>query len=195
MLASARALFAVLALPACTTIIHPPPAPHMPSTIAVLDHGRHASLLVEVPGAASVVRYSYGDWGWYALRRTGAVEATDAILLPSQGALGRRELPGPLSAESIARHVRVGIEEAIVLQVEAQAARALIARLDGLYADNLASRIYNESYDLEFVHHPDDYWALRNSNQMVAAWLVILGCEIDGPALLSDWRLGPPRAP
>lgn len=185
-------LVASLALPGCATTIYPPPAVTAPATVAVLDHGRHASLVVEIPGEARMIRYAYGDWAWYALRQTDAVEATRAIFWPSQGALGRRELAGPPSAESISRGVRVAIEHAVFIEVEAAAARDLIARLDGIYAANIATRIYNEAYDLEFVHHPDKYWVFHNSNRMVAEWLAILACEVEGPTILSDWHLRRP---
>lgn len=181
-------VFAFLALPGCATTIYPPTTVAAPAKVAVLDHGRHASLVVEVPGEPRMVRYSYGDWAWYAFQQTGVIEATDAMIWPSQAALGRRELIGAPTPESVARGVRVAIEDAIFIEVEASAARDLIARLDGIYAANLATRIYNDAYDLEFVHHPDEYWVFHNSNQMVAKWLALLGCEVAGPAILSNWR-------
>lgn len=192
MIVAAFVALACLALPGCATTIYPPPAPTAPVKIAVLDHGKHASLVVEIPGEPAMIRYSYGDWGWYALRKTGPIEATKAIFWPSLAALGRRELPGPPSADSLFRGVRVAVEDVVFIDVSAVSARDLIARLDGLYAANVATRIYNAAYDLEFVHHPDDYWAFHNSNQMVREWLTILGCGVEGQAILSNWRLGAP---
>lgn len=173
----------------CATTIYPPPAVTAPATVAVLDHGRHASLIVEIPGETRMIRYSYGDWTWYALNQTGAVEATSVMVWPSQGALGRRELAGPPSVESVSRGLRVAIENALFIEVESSAARELIARLDGIYTTSIATRIYNEAYDLEFVHHPEAYWIFRNSNRMVAEWLTSLACEVEGPTILSNWYL------
>lgn len=184
-------MVAFLSLAGCATTIFPPPAVSEPTKIGVLDHGRHASLIVAVPGEATMVRYSYGDWQWYALRETGATEATSAVFGPTQAALGRRQLAGPLSPDVVQRQVRVPIEAAIFLDVEAAAVRALIARLDGIFAENMSTRIYNEAYDLEFVHYPDPYSISHNSNRLVAEWLTALGCRVEGPAIIvSNWRRG-----
>jgi hypothetical protein len=112
------------------------------------------------------------------------------MLWPTQAALGRRRLAGFPSPDSVAREVRIGVEETIFLDVEADAARALIDQLDGLFFENISTRIFNELYDLEFVHHPEPYSLQHNSNHMVARWLEELGCRIEGSATLSRWQLG-----
>ena len=48
-----------------------------------------------------MIRYSCGDWDWYALRQTGLLERSAAILWPSQAALGRKQLPGPFSPVAV----------------------------------------------------------------------------------------------
>ena len=177
------------ALAACSTSIVPPAHVREPAPIAVLDHGRHSSLLLDA-GDGSMVRYAYGDWQWYALRQTGPTEASGALLLPSKAALGRKRLPGPVSPEGVARNVKVGVEKAYFLEVEASAVRDLMARLDSVFSANLYSRVVNEAYDLEFVPDPEPYnFFSHNSNSVVADWLRALGCRIDGTALWADWRL------
>jgi hypothetical protein len=44
-----------------------------------------------------MVRYSYGDWNWYALRRTGPAEGTAALLWPTHIAvkIGEGDLDPP----------------------------------------------------------------------------------------------------
>ena len=180
-----------LCLPGCTTTVFPPDQVAEPAQVGILDHGRHATLILEVPEGGMLL-YGYGDWTWYALRQTGAVEGSSAVLWPTQAALGRRRLPGPFSPEAVSRAVEVPIEDALYLTVEAAEVRRLVDRLERIFRENIASRVYNPSYDLEFVHHPEPYWILHNSNQVVADWLRELGCRVEGPAVLSDWRRGTP---
>jgi hypothetical protein len=138
-------------------------------------------------------RYAYGDWQWYALRQTGPAEASSALLWPSRAALGRRELPGPFSPAAVSREVRVPIEHALYLTVDARDVRSLVDRLDGIFFENSAARIYNEAYDLVFVPHPEPYSMSHNSNQVVGNWLEQLQCRVEGPTLFSIWKRGTDR--
>lgn len=174
----------------CTTVVVPPVAPNAPRPVFLLDHGRHASLALP-RGDGGMVRYSYGDWRYYAQVKTGFLRGSAAILWPTQAALGRRELPGPLEAAAVRRNVRVWSEQLYELIVDSLAIEALRFKLDSIYEANLESRIYNSAYDLEFVHHPRAYWAFHNSNQVVAGWLEELGCRVSGLALFSRWKLKP----
>jgi hypothetical protein len=169
--------------------VFPPQRVADPARIAILDHGHHASLILETPGDG-MRRYSYGDWQWYALRQTGPAEAVSALFWPSQAALGRRELSGPFSPTAVERAVRVPIEHALYLMVEEQDVRRLVAGLDRVFAENAHAGVYNEAYDLVFVPHPHPYSMLHNSNQVVGEWLEQLGCRVEGPTLLSIWQLG-----
>lgn len=175
---------------ACTTVIVPPVAPAEPGPVFLLDHGRHASLVLP-RGDDGMVRYSYGEWKYYAQVRTGIDEASAAVLWPTRAGLGRRELPGLPGAAAVRRQLRVGIEHLYRVIVDSRKIEGLRARLDSIYEANIETLIYNPSYDLEFVHHPRAYWAFHNSNQVVAAWLGELGCQVHGPALFSNWKVEP----
>jgi len=185
----ALAVASPLWLSGCATTVFPPHDVADPARIGVLDHGRHTSLIMEVPGDG-MVRYAYGDWNWYALRETGAVEGSAALLWPTQAALGRMWLPGPFSQTAVAREVQVPIEHAVYLTVEARAVRRLVDRLDRIFDESGATRLYNETYDLEFVHDPEPYWIFHNSNQVVAIWLEELDCRVEGPTLFAVWQRG-----
>jgi hypothetical protein len=169
--------------------VFPPQHVADPVQAAVLDHGYHTSLIVQIP-EGGMRRYSYGDWKWYALRQIGPAEGSAALFWPSQAALGRKELPGPFSPPAIAREVRVPIEQALYLTVDARDVRGLVDRLDQIYDENRAERVDNRAYDLVFVPHPEPYWIFHNSNQVVAAWLEELRCRVEGPALFARWQLG-----
>lgn len=181
-------------LSGCTTAISPPHDVAAPARVGLLDHGLHASLVLELPDK-SIVRYGYGDWDWYALGQTGVVQGSRAILWPSKAALGRRHLPGPFSPTAVSEQVRIVIEDAIYIEVEADRVRQLVERLDAIFDENIATRVHNPASDLELVKHPDAYWLLHNSNQMVGRWLESLGSEVRGFAILSIWRLDTEQPP
>lgn len=187
----ALAIASPLLLLGCAATAFPPRDVADPVQVGVLDHGRHTSLIVEVPGNG-MIRYAYGDWQWYALRRTGPFEASSALLWPSPAGLGRKELPGPFSPSAVSRQVRVRIEHALYLTVDAGKVRDLIERLDGIFFERRAEHVYNEAYDLVFVPHPKRYSLFHNSNQVVGDWLEQLGCEVEGTTFFSDWRKGAP---
>lgn len=184
MLVLAPALFGGCA----ATTIEPPAAPEDPVSVFLLDHGRHATLVL--PHPEGIVRYAYGDWAWYAEVKTGPLRAVAALLFPSRGALGRRVMDGPATEAAVRGEVRVGIEHLHRFTVEKRRMEALRSELETLFAAGRAVRLENRGYDLTFVPHPESYWAFRNSNQKVAQWLERLGCRIRGSALWSDWRIG-----
>ncbi len=176
---------------ACASTIIPPLEVSDPQPVAVLDHGRHASLVLSTD-RGTMIRYSYGDWALYALMKTNVFRGAGALFWPTQAGMGRRELEGPVSVENIRQRVRVGSEEIFVIIVERSGVDVLREELDSLFQDQIDTRIYNSAYDLEFVHHPKRYCALHNSNQVVAGWLKKLGCRVVGLAIFSDWKLKSP---
>lgn len=179
-----------LVLSACATAIEVPSVVAEPVQVAVLDHGRHASLAIE-QADRSMVRYSYGEWDWYALGATGPVRALAALFWPTTATLGRRVLPGPLSRDTIAARLREGVEAVFIIEVEAAKARGLVERLDRLFVAGESERVYNPDFDLEFVPLANSYWLGRNSNQVTTEWLEEMGCRTDGPAILSVWTVRP----
>jgi hypothetical protein len=181
-------LAALLVQAGCTATVLPPAAVDEPARIAILDHGRHTSLVLEEPGGA-VVLYAYGDWEWFALRRTGPREASAAVLGPSQAALGKKHLPGPLTVQTMLEQVRVLVTDIIILHVERRRLDDLAARLDVVFRANISSLVHNDAYDLDFVYHPEPYSVFHNSNEVVADWLEELGCRVTRPSLFFTWKL------
>jgi hypothetical protein len=175
---------------ACPTTVVPPADPADPVTVFLLDHGRTPSLILPAPGGR-MTRYVYGDWNYYALRNTGLGDGLNALLWPTQGTLGRRELPGPPDPEAVRDQVRVSIENLYPLVVGGAESERLRARLDAEHRAGLAAGSA-EAYDLEFVPHPVRYTYFHNSNHMVAGWLRELGCSTRGPAFNSLWRVTSP---
>ena len=176
-------------LAGCTTTIVPPPAVTDAAPVFVLDHGRHSTLVLPRPGGA--VRYAYGDWRWYAEAQTGLAAGSSGALASTQGALGRRQLPPPVTESGVLGAIGVGVEAVYPLRVEAAEAETLRRDLEALYAANRATRLRNRFYHLDFVHHPEPYSAAHNSNHKVAEWLRRMGCRIEGAAFWSSWRVVP----
>jgi len=175
-------------LNSCATTIVPPTHLKQSERVALLDHGRHSSLILPDAGG-KMIRYSYGDWQYYALEKTGVLQGSAALFWPSQACLGRRVLTGPVSPENIRHRVVIGIEKILLIHVEGKQIQDLRDHLDGIYMSNQETLIYNPAYDLEFVHHPDPYWIFHNSNQVIGKWLEKLGCSLQGLSLFSDWKV------
>jgi hypothetical protein len=170
----------------CTNTIVPAPALTDPVTIELRDHGRHPSLIIPLSDG-TFVRYAYGDWGWYALGHTGVIQGIDALLLPSKGALGRKILTSPDDFALLRR--RDPAKQTYSITVEGKRAAALHQTLDAAFREQGTSAHFNATYDLEFVHSPESYWALHNCNHVMANWLRALGCRVRGTAAFSSWRI------
>jgi hypothetical protein len=184
------AIGGLLAACAGTYVVDPPSlAPSQPRTpVAVLDHGRHSSLVIGLPDGR-MVRYAYGDWRWYAEGDTGAGQGVAALFEETPGALGRRVLPGPLTRENVQRRVRIVIEQFLLLEVDAGAARHLVARLDAIAEAGRDRMLTNQAVDLDFFPHPVPYTEAHSSNRVLAGWLREMGANVEGDGLIADWRL------
>lgn len=190
MRASVAIVLAAL-LAGCAHVVEPPRDVAEPVPVYLLDHGRHASIVLAREDGA--VRYAYGEWAWYALDRTGPLRALDTLLLATPAALGRRILRGPPTLEAVRAQVRVPIEHAWRIEVERARARALDHALTALFEADLDARVESPLYDLEFVRHPDPYSIGHNSNHVVADWLRTLGCRVETRGPGSAWRLSRAR--
>lgn len=194
--ASAVALLVLVASASgCTARLTEPSAPSSPVSALLLDHGRHASLVL--PGTDDgTVRYSFGDWRYYAKGDTRLRSGIKALFWPTPSALGRRELEAEPEEAAVRGALRVVAEAVFTLQVEEHRARALRTRLDSLFLEGREEAFhYNAGYDLEFVRHPATYWFGRNSNQVLAEWLRELGISVEGLTLTSSWKMEHPEAP
>jgi hypothetical protein len=179
---------AFLALGGCATVVIAPAAPEEPVSVFLLDHGGHASLVLPT-GERGLVRYTYGDFRWYALGQTGIGEGFAALAGGTPAALGRGELKGPAEALALRAQVREGTREVYELRVARAANERLRAELDGIYEASRDTLVYSATYDLEFVRHPVPYSAEHNSNRVMAHWLEALGCEVQGAGLVTNWRV------
>jgi hypothetical protein len=172
----------------CATTLVPPSEVRDPATVILLDHGGTASLVLPNQDAG-MVRFGYGDWNYYALRRTSLGDGIAALFWPTQAALGRRRLNGPVTTDSVRSQVAVPIEAAHEITVERSATVRLREDLEALFAQNLDTLVVTPSVDFEFVHHPAPYTLAHNSNHVVAEWLRSVGVRTHGPAWYSEWKV------
>ncbi len=186
------ALLFGLAGAGCTNTVVRPPTAGDQAAAFLLDHGQHASLVLE--RERGLVRYTYGEWGYYVAGRKGLGRASGTLFGANQAGLGRRPLAGPPELVAVRRHMRVRVEHAWRIDVPAQRAATLGGRLDALFSRQGATRTYNAGYDLTFVRHPAAYHVANNSNHMTGKWLRALGCEVTLATPFSVWSVRDARA-
>ncbi|MFQ3789729.1 hypothetical protein [Halomonas sp. A29] len=180
----------VLLLTACVGRVVPP-APHSltePVDIYLLDHGRHASLVLPRE-EGGMVRYSYGEWRWYVEGRRHLPAGAAAMLWPTAAGLGRGVYPEIDSPAQFHRLAPEGLTDVYPLQAEAGRVQALRQRLDGHFERAAGEPVPSEEFGLEFVPYPRRYSAAHQSNLVVARWLHALDVEVDGSPWFSNWRV------
>ncbi|MBS3803584.1 MAG: DUF2459 domain-containing protein [Oleiphilaceae bacterium] len=174
-------------LPGCSTRVIPPAQPQQPVTVHLMDHGRHASLILPAP-ETGWVRYAHGEWRWYAKHETGFWRAVSALFLPTDAAIARGWLESVPGRGEYSPAIPEGFETIHSFSVEKHQVTALRSRLESHF-EAPEKTYFQARYNLHFVPYPQAYSVLSNSNQVMAQWLRELGAEVESAGLLSDWRL------
>lgn len=187
----AALLLSAVFLSACGFTVIPPPSPSNPAPVFLLDHGGHASLVL--PADNGMVRYSYGDWNWYVLRRTGVTEGSRALFRSTPAGLSRKILSASPTAESVQRTLGIEIENIFLISADVERIARLRDRLDDIFDQNRQSLHHDPTFDLDFVRHPEPYSLGHNSNTVVAEWLRELGAEVRGGGPFSRWTIKEPH--
>lgn len=169
----------------CTTTVIPPPSPAEAVKVYLLDHGRHPSLVMPTP-EGHLVRYAYGDWSWYALARTGSLEAVRAVFWCNPAALGRREYG---SADLNAILGQAPAVHVYQITVSGGDVEQLRGELNAVFERNISTLHANEEYCLDFVRDPRPYSGIHNCNHVMSSWLRQLNCEVNGLSFLCKWRV------
>lgn len=170
------------------TSVTAPEKPSIPRVVFLIDHGTHSSLAIET-SSSQMLRYSYGDFRYYAERDTSLASGAAAILWPTPATLGRGELRGPISEESLRDQLVVVVEKIYRFEVAGDKAERLIAKLDGIFLAGAENQVSVPAYGLIFAPHPTDYFLTSNSSTMVGVWLRELGVEVFGWSLISSWNI------
>ena len=77
------------------------------------------------------------------------------MLWPTQGALGRKEIAGRPTAETVKQEIGSDVEEIHTLSVEPDVVHRLQQALDRIYLDGLDMAV--TAYEMTFVHHRQRY--------------------------------------
>jgi hypothetical protein len=172
-------------LSGCTTTIIPPQSSAQPTTVCIVDYGRHASLVLPRPGGA--VEYEYGEWKWFALSQNQSARIAPALFWPTQGTLGQRILPYTPNAQMLSTNRNT--ETVLSFIVPSDRAAVLREKLDARYKRGASTETYNAEHDMSFVKDPADYCVFHNCNHEVAVWLEQLGCKTRGAAIFAKFRV------
>lgn len=174
----------------CATIV-PPTNPPQPVGIYLANYGKHSSVLLPTP-QGHFNEYAYGDFGWFAENRTTALDVPRALFFSTSPTIGRRQLIADDNADAVSQATRS--YNAVRIEVPRENVDRLIAKLDAEYFAKLDTVTFNPLTGLWYVCAGRHYSALHNCNIVVADWLKATGCRINGWALLSGFKVDPPKA-
>ena len=171
-------------------MIEPPKRISDPVNVFVIDYGRHASLALPKEDTG-LVEWSWGDWNWFALERTGPLEGLQALFASPRSTLSRRELAPVEADEELAN--RVGAQEVLSLDVERERAMALLRHLEVRWLRRREEAVMHPSGRV-FV--PDDarYSLFNNSVHELARWLEALGANVSGGGATANFKLRESRS-
>ncbi len=158
--------------------------------IALLDYGRHSSLVLPASDDGGAIEFAYGEWEWYALQRDSMLRILPTLAIPTQGTIGQNRWDqGDAQWVGETKH-ELGETEAIyIITVESHLAESLVTQLQDRYNRNAESARISESYGLTFVPDERAYWLFHNCNHEVVDWLRQLGCTIKGNGIYSDFKI------
>jgi hypothetical protein len=178
-------LLAGLALGGCQHVIDPPARVSEPVDVFVVDYGRHASLVLPRENDG-LVEWSWGDWNWFALERTGLADGLQALFASPRSTLGRRMLNPAESAQELA--ARVGAEEVLILTVERERVSALDHELEARWLRRRQEAVEHRSGRV-FVPDEARYRLFNNSVHELARWLESLGAVVSGTSVTANFKL------
>ena len=168
----------------CQRWVEPPAAVSDPVSVFLVDYGRHASLAL--PADEGLVEWSWGDWNWFALDRTGLGTGFQALFASPRSTLSRRALSPVESADALA--ARLSASKVLPIEVERARAATLLETLEARWQTHAHEAVQDASGRV-FV--PDDarYGLFNNSVHEVSRWLEALGAQVTGSGLTANFRL------
>lgn len=178
-------------LAGCAATVVPPANPADPRPAFILDHGRHATLVV-VDSSNRPVRYAFGETDASVDEDFGFFRGLSALLVPDSGMLGRRVLPGAPTWRNVLAAASVDVEKMHCIAVSGERSNRLQRVLNLVFEKNLATATYDPGWNLEFVENPEDYWFGDDPNQAVENWLIELGAEVSGATTFGEWKIEQP---
>ncbi len=167
--------------------IVPPANPAEPVTIYVTDYGWHSRLVLPT-GNGELIQYAYGDWNYFALNQQDLRNGAAALLLPTQGSLGRRKFSNITGLQQIIQQQNYTLFSLEVAQVRVT---RLLKLLDERFNRNVATSIKDSQTGLTLVKDEQKYTLLHNSNHEIVDWLKDLDCQIYGFVMWANFQVEP----
>ncbi len=190
------ALLCVTAMSGCTMSIRPPAAPLDPVTVHLVDYGDTSRLWLPASTGTHASReheswleWCYGDWEWYAMDHQSIFHGLIVFVVPTPGALGRREHPSSPTNDPA---VLSASEVQYAIIVDRCRAEALSQRLECEFRGHASQAHLNTSRGISFVPTDSPYWLGHQSSTVIADWLRELGCQVDGFCLTATFEVLPP---
>lgn len=168
--------------------IVPPADPAEAIAIYVTDHGLHSRLVLP-SGNGELIQYAYGDWNYFALNQQDLRNGAAALLVPTQGTLGRRKFSNIAELQQIIQQ-----QDYTLLSLEVAQAKVtrLLKLLDERFNRNIETSIENPQTGLTLVQDDQDYTLLHNSNHELVEWLQDLECRVHGFIMWANFRVERP---
>ncbi|MCX7593452.1 MAG: DUF2459 domain-containing protein [Fischerella sp.] len=169
--------------------IVPPANPAEPVTVYVTDHGLHSRLVLP-SGNGELIQYAYGDWNYFALNQQDLRNGIAALLVPTQGTLGRRKFSNITELQQIIQQ-----QDYTLLNLEVAQAKVtrLLKLLDERFNRNIETSIKNPQTGLTLVQDDQNYTLLHNSNHELVGWLQDLDCQVHGFIVWANFRVKHPQ--
>jgi hypothetical protein len=169
-------------------VIIPPSAPAHAIAVHVLDLGLHSELVLP-NGKGKLILYAYGDWNYFALNQKEFSDGLAALLIPTQGTLGRRQFT---NIDQLRQMVEQRNLTLLTLKVEQTKVIQLAQSLEERFTSNIDTRITNPRTGLILVQDEQDYTILHNSNHELIDWLEKLDCQVKGFVIWANFRVQHP---
>jgi hypothetical protein len=165
-------------------VVRPPIRPSNPTVIHIAEHGLHSRLVLPL-NQGELIQYAYGDWKYYALGQQDWQNTIAAILIPTQGALGRRTFSNLIEFQQTSQQ-----EQATILSIAVASAKVeqLRQALNQRFDRQLSTYAENPHTRLTLVRDEQDYTIFHNSNHELVEWLQALDCRVHGFVLWANFR-------
>jgi hypothetical protein len=182
-------LITLSTLAGCTTTVTPPAHVHDPVLVAFTDYGRHTSLVLPVDDR-HWVEYATADWTFFALGHNQTLVGVKALLGFSQWTIGRRYLSvAPTDPTFLKTIAAIRAEP---FYCDRAYAETLRQTLDAHFKSSREPPYYSNYSKMDQVRGDEPYCLFDNCNHYTADWLRLLGCEVRGPAIRSNFTLARP---
>ncbi len=166
-------------------LIIPPTKPTDAIYVYILDLGWHSEIVLP-HSQGGLILYAYGDWNYFALNQQKFSDGLAALLIPSQGTLGRRKFRNINHLQKIVFQKNANL---LILEVSKTKAIQLAKSLEERFMRNIDTHIQNPQTGLTLVQDNQDYAILHNSNHELVTWLEQLGCQVKGFVMWANFRV------